>query len=80
MESAGSEDEAESGAHYVRLSAYGSVQVQGLQKHACYGVVRKGAACADLDRCVLRAVDSCASLGRLVPITAFAAPRRLRAL
>ena len=58
----GGEDEAESGAHYVRLSAYGSVQVQGLQKRACYGVVLKGAACADLERCVLRECSEAAVL------------------
>lgn len=49
----GGEGEHEIGRHIVMLSAYGSVQVQGLAKRASFAVVARGQAELQLVRCTL---------------------------
>tara|TARA_B100000524_G_scaffold344995_1_gene243023 strand:+ start:471 stop:1217 length:747 start_codon:yes stop_codon:yes gene_type:complete len=50
----GGEGHDEIGKHMVLLSAYGSVQVQGTSKRACYGGIVRDDATLEASRCVLR--------------------------
>ena len=57
----GGEGEDEMGKH-VMLSAYGSVQVQGLAKRACYAMVLRDHAAAIVSHCTMRQCSEAAVL------------------
>ena len=57
----GGEGEEEMGKH-VMLSAYGSVQVQGLAKRACYALVLRDTATAVASHCIMQQCSEAALL------------------